>query len=65
MGGELRAGGAVGLATGLLLEGLTPLGFWSIMLILLSIMPLVSLLFARHAKAIYLAVDHYFDPHRT
>lgn len=41
------ATGAIGLATGLIL----------------LCMPLVSLLFARHAKAIYLAIDHYFDPH--
>jgi uncharacterized protein (DUF983 family) len=57
--------GAVGLAAGLLLEGFTRMGFWSIVAILMAVMPLVSLLFARHSKAIYLAIDHYFDPHRT
>ena len=26
-------------------------------------MPILSFLFARHAKALDLAMDHYFDPH--
>lgn len=26
-------------------------------------MPVLSFLFARHAKSLYLAMDHYFDPH--
>jgi hypothetical protein len=26
-------------------------------------MPLASMLFARHAKALYLALDHFCDPH--
>jgi uncharacterized protein (DUF983 family) len=59
------ATGAIGLATGLLLQTFTKWSFWTIAITLLLIMPLVSLLFARHAKAIYLAIDHYFDPHRT
>jgi hypothetical protein len=25
---------------------------------------ILALAFIRHAKAIYLAVDHFFDPHR-
>ena len=58
------ATGAIGLATGLILQAHTKMGFWSIVCTLLLIMPVVSLLFARHAKAIYLAIDHYFDPHR-
>ena len=27
-------------------------------------MPIFSLLFARHAKAFFLAVDHFYDPRR-
>ena len=27
-------------------------------------MPLLSFLIARHAKAVWIAMDHYFDPHR-
>ena len=30
---------------------------------MLAPMPLLSFLFARHAKAMFLAMDHYFDPH--
>jgi len=26
-------------------------------------MPILSFLFARHAKSLYLAMDHYYDPH--
>jgi hypothetical protein len=26
-------------------------------------MPVMSFLLARHAKALFLAMDHYFDPH--
>ena len=26
-------------------------------------MPILSFLIARHAKALFLAMDHYFDPH--
>lgn len=28
-----------------------------------ALMPVLSFLFARHAKSLYLAMDHYFDPH--
>ena len=28
-------------------------------------MPICAFLFARHAKALYLAMDHYIDPHRN
>lgn len=55
--------GAIGLVTGLILQEYTHLGFWMIVAALLVLMPLVSILFARHAKALYLAMDHYFDPH--
>jgi len=55
--------GAIGLATGLILQSFTRMRFWAILATLLLVMPLASLLFARHAKAIYLAIDHYFDPH--
>ena len=54
---------AVGLAVGLWLQSYTTLSLWVIVGILLVAMPLVSVLFVRHAKALYLAMDHYFDPH--
>lgn len=39
---------------------------WPLLPLLLIVgipMPILSFLFARHAKALYLAMDHYFDPH--
>jgi uncharacterized protein (DUF983 family) len=38
----------------------------SLTVLILSVaipMPIFSFLFARHAKSLYLAMDHYFDPH--
>jgi uncharacterized protein (DUF983 family) len=36
-----------------------------ILLFMVCVMPapLLSLLFARHAKSMFLAMDHFFDPH--
>lgn len=55
------AGG--GLAAGLLLQSYTTWSTTAIVGLLLLVMPLASLLLARHAKALFLAMDHYFDPH--
>ena len=55
--------GALGMTAGLLMQAYTTLSLWRIVAILALTMPLASVLFARHAKAIYLAVDHYLDPH--
>jgi uncharacterized protein (DUF983 family) len=57
----LVAGG--GLAVGLLLQSYTTLSTTTIVLILIATMPLASVAVARHAKAVFLAIDHYFDPH--
>ena len=53
----------VGLAIGLLLQSYTSVRMWVIIVGLAVAMPVASFLFARHAKALYLAMDHYFDPH--
>jgi uncharacterized protein (DUF983 family) len=55
------AGG--GLILGLLLQSYTEWSTTAIVGLLLLVMPLASLLLARHAKALFLAMDHYFDPH--
>jgi uncharacterized protein (DUF983 family) len=55
--------GGVGVTVGVLMQEFTHLSFWAIAGLLLIVMPMVSFLFARHAKALYLAMDHYFDPH--
>lgn len=54
----------LGLAAGLLMMSFTSLSLWQIFAILVVTMPLASFLFVRHAKALYLAMDHYFDPVR-
>ena len=36
---------------------------WKHALFIFAPMPVVSVLIARHAKAIWIALDHYFDPH--
>jgi uncharacterized protein (DUF983 family) len=37
---------------------------WKQVLIVFAPMPLLSFAIARHAKAAWIAMDHYFDPHR-
>ena len=53
----------VGVIVGLLIQHRYHPGVWSAWWLLLAPMPAASLLFARHAKALFLAMDHYFDPH--
>ena len=52
----------VGLTVALVLEWLHPLTLWEYMAFVFAPMPLLSFLFARHAKSLFLAMDHYFDP---
>ena len=52
----------VGCAQGLYLQHKYQPGLWSPMWLWLAWMPVASFLFARHAKALFLAMDHYFDP---
>jgi hypothetical protein len=48
---------------GLVLLSCTSLGLaWSIVLTAVPTV-VIGFLFARHAKAIYLAIDHFCDPH--
>ena len=54
-----------GLVLGLLLEHYLKIDIWLIVPIAALPTVLFGFFFARHAKAIYLAVDHYFDPHVT
>jgi uncharacterized protein (DUF983 family) len=37
--------------------------FWVILLAIVAPLPLFSVLFARHSKSLFLAMDHFFDPH--
>src|SRR3954464_10424917 len=52
-----------GLALGLVLLSVLTFNIW--LIILLTALPTVvfGFLFVRHAKAIYVAIDHFYDPH--
>jgi uncharacterized protein (DUF983 family) len=52
----------LGLFVAFLFEWLYPLTMWQYMLLVFSPLPLLSFLFARHAKAIFMAIDHYIEP---
>lgn len=53
----------LGLAGGLVLDALIPMRLW--LLVTATAVPTVAFafFFSRYAKSIYLAIDHYFDPH--
>ena len=55
----------IGVIMGLIIQHKFQPGVWSPWWLLLAWMPVASFLFARHAKALFLAMDHYFDPHVT
>jgi len=54
--------GGLGVAVLFLVDSLFHRPTWQTLLIVLPFMPLLSLLFIRHAKSLFLAVDHYFNP---
>ncbi len=56
--------GGLAILTWLLLSLWTDLSLAPMLLVLLLPMPVFSVLFARHAKALWLALDHFLDPHR-
>jgi uncharacterized protein (DUF983 family) len=53
----------LGLIVSLTFELLRPLTLWQYIWFVFAPMPLLSALLARHAKSLFLAMDHYFDPH--
>ena len=53
----------LGLIVSLLFEHYHPLKMWQYIAFVFPPLPLLSMLFARHAKALFLALDHYYDPH--
>ena len=54
----------LGLILGLVLDRLCPtLPLWALFLATAGPTVLLALAFVRHAKSIYLAIDHFFDPH--
>jgi uncharacterized protein (DUF983 family) len=55
----------VGVMVGLWIQQRHHPPVWSAWWLWLLPMPFASFIFARHAKALFLALDHYFDPHVT
>jgi uncharacterized protein (DUF983 family) len=55
----------LGTIAGLWLQSRYHPGLWSPIWLWLLPMPLLSFLLARHAKSLFVAMDHYFDPHVT
>ena len=53
----------LGVIAGLFLLNRYHPGLWSPIWLWLLSMPVLSFLLARHAKSLFLAMDHYFDPH--
>jgi uncharacterized protein (DUF983 family) len=54
----------LGVVVGLYIQNRYNPGVWSAKWLWLLPMPFLSFLLARHAKSLFLAMDHYFDPHR-
>ena len=55
----------LGMTVALLIDHFFQPSLWKLILCVAIPMPIFAFLFARHAKALYLAMDHYFDPHRS
>jgi uncharacterized protein (DUF983 family) len=51
------------LVISMMFEWLHPLTMWQYVLYVFTPMPLLSFALVRHAKAIWLAIDHFVDPH--
>lgn len=54
----------LGMFISLMFEWLHPLPLTYYLFFVLSPMPVLSVLLIRHAKSLFLAMDHFFDPHR-
>jgi hypothetical protein len=55
----------LGIILGLYLQSRYNPGLWSPIWLWLLPVPVLSFLLARHAKSLFVAMDHYFDPHVT
>jgi uncharacterized protein (DUF983 family) len=61
---DYAAVGGAALVAWFLLATFTDVALVPMLLLLLVPMPVASILVARHAKALWLALDHFLDPHR-
>jgi uncharacterized protein (DUF983 family) len=57
-------GALIGLAIYLVLDFCFHLPIWLVLTLTIIPIPIFNLWFARHAKALFLAFDLFFDPHR-
>jgi uncharacterized protein (DUF983 family) len=53
----------LGLAAGLVLDALVPMPLWALVVAAAVPTVLFGFFFSRYAKSLYIAIDHYFDPH--
>jgi len=54
--------GVLGVASTFLLDSYFHPPLWELLCLLL-LLPVFSFLFMRHSKSLFLALDHFFDPH--
>ena len=54
--------GSIGLALAFMIDSYFHPPLWKLICFLL-ILPVLNFLFMRHAKSLFLAMDHFFDPH--
>lgn len=54
--------GGLGLLLAFLIDYLYHPSVWTIIVYVFLPLPLLNFLFVRHSKALFLAMDHYFDP---
>ena len=54
----------IGLVAALIVDYFYHPALWKLICVMAIPCPIFAFLFARHAKALYLALDHYIDPHR-
>jgi len=57
------AGSLLGIILYVILDSFFQLDITLLLCIVLSPIALFNLLFARHSKALFIALDHYYDPH--
>jgi uncharacterized protein (DUF983 family) len=55
--------GAFGVATMFLIDGYFHPPVWQTIAMVAPVLIVMSLLLIRHSKSLFLAMDHYFDPH--
>jgi uncharacterized protein (DUF983 family) len=55
--------GGLGLAAGFIVDEIWHPPAWKVIVFLFLPLPLLNFLFVRHSKSLFLAMDHYFDPH--